>query len=112
MLMKILIRVLATAAALLLLSRAGVGITVESLYTAVVVAILWGVISLTVKPVLTILTLPITIITFGLFSFILNALLFWLLSTFVAGFHVSGFIAALIGSVVLSAVAWALHAAL
>jgi len=112
MLMKALIRVLATAAALLLLSRAGVGITVDTLYTAFVVAILWGIIGLTVKPVLNLLALPINIITFGLFSFIINALLFWLLATFVAGFHVSGFIAALVGSVVLSAVAWALHAAL
>lgn len=110
--MKALIRVLATAATLLLLSRAGVGITVDTLYTALVVAVLWGIIGLTVKPVLNLLALPINIITFGLFSFIINALLFWLLATFVAGFHVSGFIAALLGSLVLSVVAWALHAAL
>ena len=109
MIMKILIRILATAAALLLLSQANVGITVASLYTALVVAILWGVISLTIKPVLNLLSLRITIISFGLFSFVINALLFWLLSTFVEGFTVAGFIPALMGSVVLSAVAYITH---
>lgn len=111
MVTKILIRVLATAAALLVLSRAGVGIEVASLYTALVVAVLWGVIGLTIKPLLNLLALPITLLTFGLFSFVINALLFWLLATFVAGFHVAGFIPALVGSVVLSAVGWAVHVA-
>ena len=108
---RIVIHVLATAATLLLLTRAGIGIEVASLYTALVVAILWGVINLTLKPILNILALPITIITLGLFSFVINALLFWLLASFVEGFSVAGFIPALLGSVVLSAVSWALHAA-
>jgi putative membrane protein len=59
--------------------------------------------------VLTILTLPINLLTFGLFSFVLNALLFWFLATFIAGFGVAGFIPALIGSAILSGVAWVLH---
>ena len=105
---KIILRILATAAALLALSHvSGTGITVDSIYIAIVVAIIWGILGLTVRPVLKILTLPINIITFGLFSLIINALLFWLLSTFIAGFHVSGFVAALIGSVVLAAVSFA-----
>lgn len=112
MLMKIIIRILATAVVLLLLSHAGVGISVASLYTAIVVAILWGIIGLTIKPLLNLLALPITILTFGLFSLVINALLFWLLATFVKGFVVAGFIPALLGSVVLSAVAWGLHKAL
>lgn len=109
MLMKALIRVIATAAALLVLSQMGIGISVSSFYIAFVVAVLWGIIGLTVKPVLNILALPITILTFGLFSFVLNALLFWLLSTFVAGFYVAGFVTALLGSLALSVVSWAFH---
>ena|SRR5487761_2201721 len=112
MLLKILIRILATAAALLLIGQYVPGIAISSFYTALVVAVLWGIIGLTIKPVLTILTLPITIITFGLFSFILNALLFWFLATFIAGFAVAGFIPALVGSFLLTVVSWALHAAL
>lgn len=111
--LKIIIRILATAAALLALSNfPGSGITVSSIYIAVVVAIVWGILGLTVRPVLNILTLPINIITFGLFSFIINALLFWLLSTFIAGFHVAGFIPALIGVIILSIVSWVMHAVL
>ena len=59
-----------------------------------------------IKPVLKILTLPITIITFGLFSFVLNALLFWLMALVVPGFAVAGFWAALLGALVLSILNW------
>lgn len=112
MMIKIIIRILGLAAALLALSNfPGSGITVDSIYIAIVVAVIWGVLGLTVRPVLGILTLPINIITFGLFSFIINALLFWLLSTFIAGFHVAGFIPALVGSVVLSIVSFIMHKA-
>src|SRR6185437_14642971 len=102
--------VFTTAVTLLLISEYVPGILVESFYTAVVVAILWGILGLTVRPVLKLLTLPINILTLGLFSFVLNALLFWLLATFVAGFHVYGFIPALEGSVILAIVAWAVRA--
>ena len=110
--MKILIRILATALTLLLISRFIPGITVASFYTALIVAVIWGILGLTVRPVLHLLTLPINIITFGLFSFILNALLFWFLATFIAGFTVAGFIPALEGSLILAVVSWALHKAL
>ena len=109
---KILIKILVTAAALLLIAQYVPGITVASFYTALVVAVIWGILGLTVRPVLKLLTLPINIITFGLFSLVLNALLFWFLSTFIKGFVVAGFVPALIGTVILSIVAWALHAAL
>jgi putative membrane protein len=108
--MKALIYVLATAVTLLLVSQHVPGILVESFYTAVVVAIIWGILGLTVRPVLRLLTLPINILTLGLFSFILNALLFWLLATFIKGFHVYGFVPALEGSVILAVVAWAVRA--
>lgn len=111
MLIRVVVKVVAVAAALFLISRLVPGITIESAYTAVVVSVLWGLLSITVRPVLFILTLPITIVTFGLFSFILNAFLFWFLSTIVEGFHVEGFVPALIGSAVLAVVSWVLHKA-
>src|ERR1700690_1641618 len=96
---KALVYVLGTAVALLLIANYVPGIAVANLYTALVVAVVWGILGLTVRPVLKLLTLPINIITFGLFSLVLNALLFWFLSTFIKGFIVSGFIPALIGTI-------------
>lgn len=110
--MKMLVRVLATAATLLAISSYVPGIMVESFYTALIVAVLWGILGLTIRPLLNLLTLPINILTFGLFSFVINALLFWFLATFIAGFHVAGFIPALTGSAILTAVSWVLHSIL
>lgn len=109
--MKALVYIVATALTLLLISNLGIGIAVDNLYSALVVAVIWGLIMLLVRPVLLLLTLPINIITMGLFSFILNALLFWFISTFIEGFSVQGFVPALLGSVILSCVYWVLHAA-
>ncbi len=86
------------------------GIVVADFYTAAIVAVIWGLISITIRPILGLLTLPINLITFGLFSFILNALLFWFVASFVQGFEVAGFVAALLGSVVLTVVSWAVDA--
>jgi len=107
--LKAIIHVLVTAGALLLISYYVPGITVASFYSALVVAVLWGLFGLTLRPVLNLLALPINILTLGLFSFIISALLFWLLSTFVDGFHVAGFIPALAGSLLLAAAVWILH---
>jgi len=109
MLIRVLIRVLAIAATLLLISQYVDGISVESFYAALIVSVIWGIFGLTIKPVLTILTLPITILTFGLFSFVLNAFLFWFLATFVQGFTVDGFIPALVGSAIIAIVSWVLN---
>ena len=83
------------------------GIHVEGGYkTVLFVALVWSLVSMVLKPVLSILTLPLTFITLGLFSFILNAFLFAAMEWVVPGFVVDGFIPALIGSVVLSFVTW------
>ena len=110
--LKLLLHVVATAGAILLIARYIPGIAVADLTTAVIVALVWGLISLTVKLVLKLLTLPINILTLGLFSLVLNALLFWLVAVFVPGFTVAGFIPALEGSVILSLVSGIIHAAL
>jgi putative membrane protein len=77
--------------------------------TTLLVALVWSVITMVIRPVLQILTLPITIITLGLFSFILNALLFWAMTLVVPGFVVSGFFGALLGAIVLSILTWLIN---
>lgn len=80
------------------------GVAVADFTSAFVVALVLGVINALVKPILLILTLPITIVTLGLFTFVLNALLILLVSNIVPGFVVEGFLAALIFGIVLSIV--------
>ena len=109
---KILIHIAATAAAIFLMPSFIEGISVAGTYTAIIVALIWGLVSITIRPILGLLTLPINLLTFGLFSFILNALLFWFVASFVQGFEVAGFVAALLGSVVLTLVSWVVDAAL
>ncbi|HEY4501673.1 MAG TPA: phage holin family protein [Candidatus Paceibacterota bacterium] len=111
MLIKALAHIVANAAALLIMPRFIAGLSIESWATATIVALVWGLLSVTVRPILGLLTLPINLITFGLFSFILNALLFWLVALFIPGFGVASFVAALLGSVVLTVVSWATDAA-
>ena len=108
--LKILLRLFVYTTTLLAIGQLVPGIIITSFYTALIVAVLWAVVSVTLKPILVILTLPINLISLGLFTFVLNALLFWFLSTFVAGFTVAGFIPALEGSFFLSLVGWVLHA--
>ena len=77
------------------------GISVESFWTALLVALILGVLNAIVRPILVILTLPITLLTLGLFTFVINGALFWLVSTVVKGFNVDGFWAAFLGAAVL-----------
>jgi len=85
------------------------GLSISSFYIALIAAILIGLLNLTVRPILYILTLPINLLTFGLFSFIINTLLFWFVSTFVAGFSVEGFLPALIGAGIVAITNWLAH---
>jgi putative membrane protein len=107
--MHMLIRFLGTVGAVLLAAYLVPGFTVEGLYAAAIVAILLGIIGFTLKPILMILTLPINIITFGLFSFVINAGILLFLASFVQGFDIQGFIPALIGGVVIAVVQWFTH---
>lgn len=102
--MFIVIRVLVTALALLVAAYLVPGIVVDSLYIAIIAAIILGLLNLIAKPVLIVLTLPINILTLGLFTFIINAFIFWFVASFVQGFSVEGFVPALIGSVIVSVV--------
>lgn len=100
--MKILLRIVIGALALLGVAYLIPGVTVVSFYTALIVSLMLGLLNLIVRPILFVLTLPITIVTLGLFIFVLNALIFWFAASFIEGFSVSGFIPALIGSILVS----------
>lgn len=103
---RLLAKLILVAGGLLLVADLVPGIEITSFYIACIVAVLWGILSSTLRPLLMVLTLPVTIITLGLFTFVLNALLFWFLSSFVAGFSVHGFIPALEGSFLLGFISW------
>lgn len=104
--MRYVIRFAAAVLGLFIAHHLVSGIEVASLYSAIMAALVLGVLNVLVRPVLWILTLPITIITFGLFTFVLNALLFWFVGTFIDGFDVFGFRAALLGSLIVTLMSW------
>lgn len=97
-------KVLVAALGLLVAAYFVPTIEVASVYTAVIVAIILGLLNLIVRPILIILTLPITIVTLGLFIFIINASLFMFVASFVEGFSVKGFLPALLGSLIVTVV--------
>ncbi len=108
--MRTVLKYLGPVAAVLLTVNLVPGIYVTGGWTTILLAALvWSVLTMVIRPVLTILTLPITIITFGLFSFVLNALLFYAMALIVPGFEVSTFLAALLGALVLSVLTWLIH---
>ena len=100
--MRLLLQWLVNALALFALPYLFTSITVDSFVTALIVAVVLGLINTLIRPLLVILTLPVTLVTLGLFLFVINALLFWLVAELVRGFTVSGFGAALIGSILYS----------
>ncbi len=112
MILKVVLRLVVYAAAILVIARLVPGIHITSFTAAIIVAILWALISVTLRPILLLLTLPINFLSLGLFTFVLNALLFWFVALLAPGFTVSGFIPALEGSVLLTIVGWILHAML
>ena len=100
--MKLLIRILVTALLVMILSYLMKGVTVDGVTTALTVAIVLGLLNLFVKPVLVLLTLPVTFFTLGLFLLVINALIIMLCDHFVDGFEVRSFLTALFFSILLS----------
>jgi len=100
--MRLLIRWLLLASALLLVTHLYRGVTVTSFGEAMLAALTIGAFNLLVRPLLVLLTLPVTLLTLGLFLFVINALMFWWAASLLDGFHVNGFGAALIGSLIYS----------
>lgn len=97
---KFFLRLLVVAAAVVVASYIVTGISVASFWTALFVALVLALLNTFVKPILSILTLPITILTLGLFGIVLNVLLFWLASWLVAGFVVVGLMAHIWGALI------------
>jgi len=100
--MKIIVRWLLLAAALLLVAHLYPGVQVANFGAAMVAALVLGLFNTLVRPLLVLLTLPVTLVTLGLFLFVINALMFWSAAGVLSGFNVTGFAAALIGSVLYS----------
>ncbi len=103
---KILVVWLINALALLALPYIVTSVRVESFGTALVAALALGLVNTLIRPVLVVLTLPITVVTLGLFIFVINGLLFWFVASFLKGFHVAGFWSAVLGAIVYAVISW------
>ncbi len=100
--MKLILNWLLSAAALLAVAYLYSGVVVTSFTGALIAAVVLGALNMVVWPILVLLTLPVTLVTLGLFLFVVNALMFWAAASLVSGLSVSGFGAALIGSLIYS----------
>ncbi len=100
--MKFILRLLLTAVAVVVLSKVLPNINVDTYVTALIVAVALGLLNSIVKPILVILTLPVTIVTFGLFLLVINACIILLADYFIVGFTVDGILWALLFSLLLS----------
>ncbi len=110
--MYILFRWLINALAILGIAYYLPGITVSGFYSALIIALVLGIVNAVIRPIIILLTLPINIVTLGLFTFVINALLFWFVSTIVKGFEVVGFWPAFWGALILTIVSWVISSLL
>ena len=101
--MKLILKWLLSATALLAVAYLYEGVEVRSFGAALTAAFVIGVLNMLLRPLLVLLTLPVTVLTLGLFVFVINALMFWWAASLLNGFYVSGFGAALLGSLIYSA---------
>ena len=100
--MKLILKWLLNATALLAVAYLYEGVEVRSFGAALTAAFVIGLLNMLLRPLLVLLTLPVTVLTLGLFLFVINALLFWWAASLLNGFYVSGFGAALLGSLIYS----------
>lgn len=110
--MRLLLIWLINAAALFIVPYLMQSVRIESFVTALVAALVLGLINTLIRPLLVLLTLPVTLVTLGLFILVINGLLFWLVATFVPGFKVAGFWSAMGGAILYSVISWALSSLL
>jgi putative membrane protein len=106
---RILVAWLITTIAILLAAYLIPGIRIASAGTAIIGAAILGILNALLKPILVVLTFPLTIVTLGLFLLVINALMFWLAGALVSGFEVKSFWSALFGSLVVSVVSFVAH---
>jgi putative membrane protein len=110
--MRLLLVWLINAAALFALPYVFPWVQVDTFWAALIAALVLGLINALIRPLLVLLTLPVTIITLGLFIFVINGLLFWWVGSFIDGFHVSGFWSGVFGAIVYSLISWLLSSLL
>jgi putative membrane protein len=108
--MKLLLVWLINAVALIAVAYLMPSVTSSSFGAALVAALVLGLINAVVRPLLVLLTLPVTLLTLGLFIFVLNGLLLWMVGTWLEGFEVGGFWSGVLGAILFSVVSWLLSA--
>ncbi len=107
--MELLVKWLITTVSIIVVAYLLPGVTIKDFVTALVVALVLGLLNIFLKPLLLLLTLPINLLTLGLFTFVINAVIILLVSAFVKGFRVDGFLWALLFSILLSLVSSILY---
>jgi putative membrane protein len=110
--LKLIVKWLLSASALLFVAYVYSGVEITSFGDAMIAAVVIGLLNAVVRPVLVVLTLPVTVLTLGLFLFVINALVFWAASALIEGFQVRDFVAALVGSLIYTAVGVVIESAL
>ena len=110
MLLRLLLVWLINTVALIAVAYLMPSVNVSSFGAALVAALVLGLVNAVVRPVLVLLTLPVTVLTLGLFIFVINGLLFWMVGTWLEGFAVAGFWAGVFGAILFSLVSWLLSA--
>ena len=106
--MRLVLTWIINAAALFAVPYLMHSVNVTSIGAALVAALLLGLVNTLVRPVLLLLTLPVTVLSLGLFIFVINGFMFWLVAKMVEGFHVDSFGSAIIGALLYSVISWAL----
>jgi len=104
--MFLILRWIVNALAILAIAYFLPGIGVSGLYAALIAALVLGIINAIIRPLVILLTLPVNILTLGLFTLVINAVLFWFASTIVKGFEVADFKAAFLGALIMWIVSW------
>ena len=107
--MSLLLRLVLQAVAVMATAYIVPGVRVANMWSAIIAAIVIGLVNALVRPILLLLTLPVNVLTLGLFTLVINALMFWLASSVVKGFDVQSFGAAFLGAIVCWLVSWALN---
>lgn len=110
--MRLLITWIINAAALFAVPYLMQSIQVDNIWTALIAALVLGLVNTLIRPILVLLTLPVTVITLGLFILVINGLMFWAVANLVGGFQVAGFWSAVGGALLYSIISWALSALL
>lgn len=107
--MRLIIKIAINVFALLVVAYIIPGFRLSSLSAAVVAAVVIGVVNTFIRPIIQIIALPISLLTFGIAAFLINVALLWLVSLIVPGFTIDSFTTAIIASIALSLVSWFLH---